>query len=164
MTSCRGLNTYPQGPAGEPGTNGRRGLCSTGGWDIYQKGKYNVWKGNSWHTWGSFVKCCNNTWTENVENVRSVLTWWWGEIEGRQMGWEGLDEKGRGEKAINISGWKKKGGIKHWGCRGEKGHSLCSQSSSKKRLQFLWFLSDKSVWPRASQELQGCYKRFTLLF
>ena len=56
-----------------------------------------------------FVKCCNNTWTENVENVVSVLTRWWGDKEDTQMGWEGFDEKGLGEEAINISGWKKKG-------------------------------------------------------
>lgn len=57
MTSCRGevglAYVYPQGPAGEPGTNGERGICSTGGWDIYQGGKYNAWKGNSWHGWSS---------------------------------------------------------------------------------------------------------------
>lgn len=29
-----GLNIYPQGPAGEPGTDGRRRMWSTGGWDI----------------------------------------------------------------------------------------------------------------------------------
>lgn len=50
----------------------------------------------------------------NVENIRSVLTWWWGEIEDRQMGWEGFDERGPGEEAINKSGWKKRGDIKHW--------------------------------------------------
>lgn len=54
MTSCRGevrLNAYPQGPAGEPGTNGRKGICSTGGWGSYQRGKSYFWKGHWWHRW-----------------------------------------------------------------------------------------------------------------
>lgn len=94
MTSCReeaGLNTYPQGPAGEPGTKGRRGVYSTGGWGIYRRGKSDVWKGHFWER------------ETNVENICSVLTWWWGETEDTQMKREGFDEKGQSKEAINIS-------------------------------------------------------------
>lgn len=100
------LNTYPQGPEGETGTNGGRGICSTVGWDVYQEGgKSNITSGNSLCRWTSVQQHVD--W--NVENIRSVLTWWWGGVEDRQMGWEGFDERGSGEEAINKSRWKKGG-------------------------------------------------------
>lgn len=113
MTSCRGevrLNTYPQGPAGEPGSNGRRGICSVEWWDIYQRGKSNDWKNSSWHRWHSLSSGAT---TRGLKCGKYLcVCWWWGETEDRQIGWEGFNKKGQSGDAINMSE-RKKEDIKH---------------------------------------------------
>lgn len=104
MTSCRRevrLNTYPQGPAGDPGRNGRRS-CSTGELDIYQGGKSNVSKGNSWHRW-SFLSSA----VQHVQCGKYPLCLDMMRRDRGQAGWEGFDVKGQNEEAINIFSWTK---------------------------------------------------------
>lgn len=101
MTSCRGevgLNTYPQGPAGEPESNGERDFCSTGGWDIYQGGKYNAWSAAT--TRGLKIWKMSPLFWPDDEEIYSR-----GQTDGMGgLGWKGTK---RGEEAINISRWKK---------------------------------------------------------
>lgn len=66
MTSCRGevgLNTYPQGPAGEAGTNGGKGICSTED-EISIREENTMSKKVFLAQMQLFVKCCSNTKTE----------------------------------------------------------------------------------------------------
>lgn len=117
MTSCRrevGLNTYPQGPAGEPGTNGRRCVWSTGGWDICQ---------------GRKIKCLKRSFLAQMKLkcgkclLRFDLMW----LDRRQTVWTGgLWWEGIGWRS-NKYIWMEKRGRKTLRRRPERGNSLHSR-------------------------------------
>lgn len=101
----------------------------------------------------------NSSWSSVAHEETSLLSAWTDGME--RFWWKGT--KWRSNKYIKI----KKRDIKHGGTdwRGERRHSLCSQSPSIKNcslkgLQSLQFFSDDGVRATAGQELQDPHEQF----
>lgn len=84
-----GLNIYPQGPAGEPGTDGRRRIWSTGGWDILPVASEKLFPGSS--LWSAA--------SGGLKRGKYLLVFW-SDVDREREGWESFDTHALRWKAI----------------------------------------------------------------
>lgn len=112
MTSCRGevrLEYVPTRPCRRTGDQRREGLSAQRGDEVFIREENIKPEKVIPGTDEALCQVLQQHVDWNVENVRSVLTWWWGEIEGTQMGWEGFWWKGTGRRSNKYIRMEKKG-------------------------------------------------------